>query len=48
MDTLYISKNFRAVIETDEFKSPDQKGLQYCIEKLNRNQATEYQFLMRW
>ena len=38
----YISKNFDAVIETDEFKSLDKGGLRCCIEKLERKHVTEH------
>ena len=37
----FISKNLDAVIETDEFKSLDKDDVRSCIEKLNRNHATE-------
>ena len=36
-----MSNNLDAVIETDEFKSLDKQDLCACIEKLNRNHATE-------
>ena len=37
----FISKNFNAIVETDEFKSLDKDGVRCCIEKLNRYHARE-------
>ena len=37
----YMSKNLDAVIETTEFKSLDNERLHLCMDKLDRNFATE-------
>ena len=42
------SKNFDAIVETDEFKSLDKDGVRSYIEILNRNHVTETSFSLDW
>ena len=47
----YMSKNFDAIVETDEFKSLDKDGLRRCIETLDRSHVKQdsiFNGLVNW